>query len=363
MEKYLLWGTGKRAECYISHLQHPFQADRFKIEAFIDNNNSKAGTEFYGIPVISPKDINNMDYDYISICSTYEKEIKEQIINDLNIPENKIKNIYFDLLDALYKKYKGTTDIEIKEILDKFNKTGFPGIYSFEYETLPKNYELYYDEEKSLYYVIFENKRMYMKRGFSGFTVKDGKKIIDDIWGEQDKNSPHRYEKGDISVHKGDVLIDCGVCEGNFSLHNIEKVSKVYLIECDPEWMEALKYTFAPYKDKVVFCGKFLSNKDSEKTITLDSLVKEKVDFIKMDIEGEEINALDGAKRLLGESSGLRCSICSYHRHGDEDLIKKIFSSYGMEFSTSDGYMLFLPDEDIWINPELRRGIVRGKKE
>lgn len=154
----------------------------------------------------------------------------------------------------------------------------------------------------------------------------------------------------------------CGVCEGNFSLHNIDKVSKVYLVECDPNWIEALHYTFAPYKNKVVFCESFLSNKDTDKTITLDSLIKEKVNFIKMDIEGEEVNALNVARRLLKESDDIRCAICSYHRHDDEKEIKNIFNDYNMECSVSDGYMLFLCDESIWLNPELRRGIVRAKK-
>lgn len=362
MDKYLIWGTGKRAEGYLGILNYLTNNNLYKIVAFVDNDKRKWGGQFNGFPIISPNEIYNVDYDYISVCSVYENEIKDQIINNLNISSDKIKGMYSDFINNLCEKYKYTEDVEIQRALDLYRYRGFPGIYSFKKETEYKKYELHYDTEKQLSYIIFEGKRMYMTRDFSGYTIEDGKKIVSDIWYEQDNNSPHRYEKGDVSVRNGDILVDCGVCEGNFSLYNIDKVSKVYLVECDPNWIEALHYTFAPYKDKVVFCESFLSNKDTDNTITLDSLIKEKVNFIKMDIEGEEVNALNGARRLLKESDDIRCAICAYHRHDDEKEIKNIFNDYNMECSVSDGYMLFLCDESIWSNPELRRGIVRAKK-
>lgn len=222
--------------------------------------------------------------------------------------------------------------------------------------------EVFYDSSADLYYTFFEGKRMYLKRTYNFFREKDGKRYVGDLWGEQDRNSPHLYEGENIKVGQGDILIDAGVCEGNFSLHHIDKVEKTYLVECDKEWMEALHYTFLPYRDRVVFCDKFLSNSDSDKTICMDTLVSGKVNFIKMDIEGEEINALEGAKRVLCENDFLKCAICSYHRHGDEQGIKNILRKYGFETEVSKGYMLFLGDEYVWNNPEFRRGIVRGIK-
>ena len=223
-------------------------------------------------------------------------------------------------------------------------------------------YEAFYNENAKFYYIYFENKRLCLKRGYS-FITKNGKKYVKDIWYEQDPNSPHLYEDGEIKVYPDDILVDAGVCEGNFSLHNIDKVKKVYLIECDNEWIEALEYTFAPYKDKVVFCNKFLSDNDSGGSISLDTLLNgEKISFLKMDIEGEEINALRGGKKTLINSKGVKCAICSYHRHNDEMEIKKILLSYGINVTTSKGYMLFLFDKDVCKNPELRRGIVREIK-
>lgn len=71
---------------------------------------------------------------------------------------------------------------------------------------------------------------------------ENGKRYATNFWFEQDKNSPHLYESGDYYVREGDVIVDAGACEGNFTLHNIDKVSKVYVIECNEEWLEALKW-------------------------------------------------------------------------------------------------------------------------
>lgn len=179
---------------------------------------------------------------------------------------------------------------------------------------------------------------------------------------DQDINSPHLYEYGGIAVKQGDILVGAGVREGNFALHHIEKASKVYLIECDETWMEALQYTFRPYKDKVVFCNKFLDSKNSKSTINLDTLVLESVDFIKMDIEGSEIEALNGAAQVFAKSKNICCAVCSYRKHGDEEKIIKVLESYGLQTETSKGYMLFFYDSTVLENPELRRGIVRGFK-
>ncbi len=123
-----------------------------------------------------------------------------------------------------------------------------------------------------------------------------------------------------------------------------------------------MHYTFLPYKDKTVLCNKFLSNNDSDKTICLDTLIGENVNFIKMDIEGEEVNALKGAGRILEKSPSLKCAVCSYHCHGDEQKIKQILHEHGFTTEVSKGYMLFLHDRSLMNSPELRRGVVRGGK-
>lgn len=358
MNKYLIWGTGEVAERRFSLVSLHINIE---IVGFVDNHFDKHDGMFHGIKIYAPADISKLEYDFIDIwvVNGY-KDIRGQI-NAMGIPDKKIESVFRPYIQKLTNKYAGTSDEEIKLFLMNINQRGEPCVYAYNPAKKEKPRETFYDGEKDLHYVWFEGKKLYLARNYE-FTIKDGKMYANGLWQEQDLNSPHLYEDGEIVVEEGDVLVDAGVCEGNFSLHNIDKVSKVYLIECDLNWMEALKATFEPYKDKVVFCDKFLSDHDTDITITLNSLVKEPVNFIKMDIEGEEINALKGSDKVFANSSRIKCAVCAYHRHGDEEKIRNILTGYGLNTSVSKGYMLFIHDNEVWKNPELRRGIIRGRK-
>lgn len=112
-----------------------------------------------------------------------------------------------------------------------------------------------------------------------------------------------------------------------------------------------------------MLCTKALSDKDDDSCITLDTLVgDDRVDFIKMDIEGYEPLALAGAKKVF-TNNDIICSICSYHRHDDEKRIIEILSSYGYKTSFSNGHMCFNCEKDWlkWI--ELRHGLVYAQSE
>ena len=116
-------------------------------------------------------------------------------------------------------------DEEIKNVLEFIDKSDNISVYNFSPALPEKMYEAIYDNAADLYYIYFENKRLYMKRGYE-FIVNNGKKYVKDIWHEQDKNSPHLYEEENIIVCPDDVLVDAGVCEGNFSLHHIDHLKK-----------------------------------------------------------------------------------------------------------------------------------------
>lgn len=93
--------------------------------------------------------------------------------------------------------------------------------------------------------------------------------------------------------------------------------------------------------------------------------MQEPIDFLKMDIEGAEIDALLGGKRLL-QASRARCAICSYHRSHDEENIKLILQALGYRTATSHGYMFFPYDPHCLETLEFRRGVVygwRGKED
>ncbi len=355
----VIWGAGEICSRILK--QKVFYRD-YEIKAIIDNDESKWGEKYYGYEITTPNDLLRFSPHTVIVCSRYYIDIVEQI-NDL-LKSGEIDVIpYYDLevslIRKLTEKYKETEDKEIKEILDRYENKGFSVYGSYEYEH--ERYYVYRDSDM-MPYILFEGKRMYYPRS-RGFFSDDKGEYIDDIFVEQGVGSPHLYVREDkgIAPPKGGVIVDAGVCEGNFALRYIEDVSKVYLIESNSEWIEPLERSFRPYRNKVIICNKFLSNTDSSTTVTLDSLVDGCADFLKMDIEGYELDALMGAKKAL--SGNCICSICSYHRFGDERNIRTFLEQYGYTTSVSEGYMFFSYDENITETLDFRRGIVYGIKK
>lgn len=63
----------------------------YEVVAFTDNDSKQHGKVVLNIPVISPSDIEQLDFDYIIISSMYEEEIVNQLFYDLDIGFEKIK--------------------------------------------------------------------------------------------------------------------------------------------------------------------------------------------------------------------------------------------------------------------------------
>jgi hypothetical protein len=80
-----------------------------------------------------------------------------------------------------------------------------------------------------------------------------------------------------------------------------------------------------------------------------------------MDIEGAEVDALIGGKRVL-QRSNATCAICSYHKQYDAENIGWIMNNLGYKTSESEGYMFFSHDEDISDTMDFRKGIVYADK-
>ena len=353
----VLWGTGETAQSLLKH-RKLFLKNR-EITYFVDNNKNLWGKTFHDFPVISPNELQNLNFDEIVISSIlYSKEIISQITDELGISRDKATTPNDIFKEALIEKYDNSNDKEIQDIIAHYRTSGF-NIFGKYPERPRKPYYVKRDSD-DMPYIMFEGKKMFYPRNRK-FAQLDDQEVVYDVLYEQGENSPHLYVKDETEIPGGGVLVDAGVCEGNFALRYIDKVSKCYLIECDPFWIEALKKTFEPYASKVVICDKFLGRNDSEDTIQLDTLVTEKIDFLKMDIEGAEVEALLGAKKTL-QRSNARCAICSYHRQKDEEDIKFILSALGYDTETSKGYMFFIYDKNIYYTLDFRRGIVYGKK-
>jgi hypothetical protein len=266
---------------------------------------------------------------------------------------------------SVLKQYKNSAKenqpLEIQEAI-KFLKshrfTNFPYNWSLKY----LNYipEIYKDPTNLFYYTIFEGKKLFFPKSYSENQVLW---TVRSILKEQDINSPHLYLTHEFQIEDNSVLIDAGVAEGSFSLSAIDKVKKLYLIECEPAWVEALKMTFAPWKDKVVFIGKYLSDKESENTISIDAIKDLNLNdkyFLKFDVEGYEKPSLEGMKDFFTQVKNIKMTVATYHFKNDAEDINKILTSKGLTCHSSESYLLFNNGDEV---PNFRKAIIRAEKK
>ncbi|GHU58772.1 hypothetical protein FACS189444_2980 [Spirochaetia bacterium] len=204
-------------------------------------------------------------------------------------------------------------------------------------------------------YVLHDNKKLYFPKSWNDAHIQ---KYYCSLLMDQDIESPHRYEYNDFSVQDGDVVIDAGAAEGIFALSVIERAKKVYLVECNSEWFDALEMTFAPWQDRIVIVSKYISDKSDDTSVTLDELAgDETVNFIKADIEGAEYRLLTGGKKTLSVLNNLRIALCVYHKKSDAQDLSRILTENSFDIEFSKGYMLtgYSP-------PYLRKGLIRAVK-
>ena len=161
------------------------------------------------------------------------------------------------------------------------------------------------------------------------------------------------YEYKNIcKAEHGDYVLDCGAYTGNTSIYFSELVGeqgKVFSFEAMPQTYDKLCKNTSDYKNIFAYNyaiynqekqlkftqndtpGSRVCDDSYEKTIhvqgiSIDSFVErykiKKVDFIKMDIEGAEINALEGCRETCKKFAP-RLAICIYHKGDDWIKIPK----------------------------------------
>jgi FkbM family methyltransferase len=177
------------------------------------------------------------------------------------------------------------------------------------------------------------------------------------------------YEKNGVSikVEEGDHVIDGGACYGDTALffaHHAGKKGRVYSFEfvndnirileknasINPELHDRIQLVAHPlwsssgvpvfYESNGPATNVSMNKKISDKsfevpTASIDDLVGsgkiEKVDFIKMDIEGAEVEALKGAIKTITKFKP-KLAICLYHRESDFQTIPEFIKSLDLGY-------------------------------
>lgn len=163
------------------------------------------------------------------------------------------------------------------------------------------------------------------------------------ILGIADDTSLQYFDENIVTPVDEEVFVDCGACSGDTLMKFIEfsgnKFSRVVCFEpYEVLFRELLTYTknlgdaritaimAGVYKEKAkvgfTICGNASSSIDSGSDYSIDAISLDeyfgcdKVTFIKMDIEGGEMDALEGAKSIIARDKP-RLAISIYHKADD----------------------------------------------
>ena len=223
----------------------------------------------------------------------------------------------------------------------------------------------YYPEKK---YVTVNNELSIRKLGnasvlnFRGMEIyydKDwsSEKIIQNfnaIYNEQTIDSPHKYLSENEIVQDW-VIYDFGPAEGYQSKIWSSRAKHIYLFEPDVDFYHSLLQTFRVeienQKITVFNIGVSNENKDIQvgskifKLHTLDFIVNEfnllLPNYIKVDIEGEEMKFLSSAIDVLKSETLKVMQITVYHRPEDNIVIEKFLKPFFKQFKYNDGVVFF----------------------
>lgn len=353
-----IWGTGYNANKLNSIYKNEIKNEN--IIGYIDNNPQKCGELFWEKPVYSPDVLNKYNNVAIYISVEKKEEVYQQICAQYPFYKEKVLEIDYFKKKKLMTRYEGSEDSEIKEIMKYLHEHQLQ-VFNYAFVEKYKAEEIFIGMENDLYYTDYHGKKLFFSKDYD--TEQKVRQYYLSLLIEQDENSPHRYLTDSFKVPDGAVVIDAGTAEGMFSLDIIDKVKKIYMFEPEKNWVDALKYTFGEYMDKVVIINQCVSNYVSEGTTTIDhSVTEDKVDFIKIDIEGEEYYALQGAEKLLKRSHNVKCDICAYHQEFAYEAIKHKLEEIGFLTMHSKGWMWYPEYSNITRPSVLRRGLIRAEK-
>ena len=287
------------------------QENGISVQYFCDNNKSLHGQLVKGIEVIAPDSLTGLGGEYIVINNDSYRDAKNTQLVELGVA---VENIYtFDVFNPLFK---GLTRQYVEEHLAEFENA----------------YNLLDD---------LSSKKTFIKY-LQGVYTGDLDYYAEIACGDD-------YFPKDIAPKKSDhIFLDVGAYNGNTIEAFIEfagDYEKIYAFEPFTESAQMVKdKAFSNTEVHVAAASDYTGKKDfycnnygnltmvttileegakHEKitlnTVAIDDVLNgRKATFIKMDIEGSELDALHGAEKTIQKYKPF-LAICVYHKK--EDLI------------------------------------------
>jgi FkbM family methyltransferase len=194
----------------------------------------------------------------------------------------------------------------------------------------------------------------------------------------------HVYGAGEHFIHPGDVVLDCGASDGDFTREALRAgAARVVSVEISPAAAECIRRNLAAEiaAGKVTLYPKGVWDRDDTLMLnvddtnfaansvvlhpesshpsvqvpltTIDRIVAElglpRVDFIKMDVEGAEVKALAGAAQTLSRFKP-RLAIATEHKPDDQFTIPQAVRGLRADYRMECGQCL---EKDGRIRPDV----------
>lgn len=311
-EDVYLYGGGRASFFYLKWLA----SKKIPVKGIIETNSASSplGGGQMSLPIYSIDEFlsEQRDCSIVIAAPKYLREI-ESILKKAKYSENAI----YGFEAELYFSFGTMNDIEAyrKYILSNWNR-------------ILKLRQMLVDE------LSVDTLKAFLQGRVSG----DQRHFIDVMVPDQ------YYPKDVLSFNNSETLVECGSYDGDTLQKFMDVVhgeyEECYCFEPDPVcadilekriteewksdkihlikkgvWDEKTELFFESTPEQGTSCVTS-SSENSVPMVKIDDFVKEKVSFIKMDIEGAELRALKGAKEIIS-SYRPKLAICVYHERED----------------------------------------------
>ncbi|MDD3225241.1 MAG: FkbM family methyltransferase [Clostridium sp.] len=301
-----------------------------------------------------------------NINTTYEKwnkSILNSINNRFTLLQRNLKDIHSifsyindnsieDIIFNLSKIYNMPINKLANMPMGGYGKERTSGAYYFTLKDMKENYKEY----SWLYKNLQDKESKQVLTNLCRFRLTCSMQFVKNSF---DGHNPQYFDKKIIKCSEDEVFVDCGGFTGDTSKSYIKTYSrykKIYIYEPSPKNVDDCLKNTSKYENIIVRKAGVGLKKgeislsregaassavnasgetDVVKIVSIDEDIKDKITFLKMDIEGEEINALKGAKNhILNDKPKL--AICVYHIISDLWEIPKLI------YSIDQTYRLYL---------------------
>lgn len=303
----------------------------YHVNLLCDNNKEKWGQIIEGLPCVSPEELKKYPNLIVIIMMGNPVDVEKQL-KEMKIPYVYHVNLSLDRIMGM-KKEADWFEKESPFIKEVYN---------------------YFEDDFS--------KKVYtgalMNRMATDISTFDWENIYSD--------EMQYFSQKEIKFHDYESYVDCGAYTGDTVtefINTVHEYNKIFAFELDYNNFLTLESNVAAYPNvKCLNYGVWsekgdldygIGSSDNEpdagksiyktedavnnvvqkaKVISLDEALKdESITFIKMDVEGAEIEALKGAKKIIVEQKP-KLAISVYHKTSDFWQIPKLLKEFNPEY-------------------------------